>query len=83
MDEIRIRIQCVTDENHAKILRFHPGLGLMLASNLAEVLEGTSEFYIHPPGDGSPIGRCAICGGRLTTEISEVRVRTEIRDAEP
>jgi hypothetical protein len=72
MSEIRIRIQCVLDVNHAKILRLDAAKGAAYARDLAELVCGTSKMYIFPPGDKSPIFRCSICGGLLTASYEEL-----------
>lgn len=67
--EQRIYVRCQADEGHVKILRFRPEESLALLVALAALLDGTSPAYIFPPAEGSPIGRCAICGARLECEI--------------
>lgn len=69
--EIRIKVQCENDPNHAKILRLHGEAGLDYAHRLGRLLDGTSALYIYPPGPDSPIGRCAICRGTLSYEVEE------------
>lgn len=69
---IRLRIQCPEDSDHAKIIRLKATIGMPIAKMLGELLCGTSEFYIHRPQEGSPIGRCLVCGsGPLFYEIEE------------
>jgi hypothetical protein len=72
MKEIRITVRCKEDENHAKNLRMDASRGLAWVETLAEILDGTSTMYIYPPGPGSPIGKCAICGGKLDAEIQVI-----------
>lgn len=72
MNEIRIRIQCTHFTDHAKILRLHAAKGAAYARDIAELACGTSEMYIYPPGDRSPIFRCAKCGATLTYTIEEL-----------
>lgn len=75
---IRIRIQCPEDADHAKIIQLKATLGHPIAQMLAELLCGTSEYYIFKPGDGSPIGRCIVCGGGpLTYQIEEFEGKEE------
>ena len=64
-DELRFRVQCTADEGHSKILRFRPTESLVMLEALSALLDGTSSAYKFPPGKGSPIGRCAICGAKL------------------
>ena len=73
MNEIRLTIRCTKEPNHAKILQFRAGMGLtrIEAEALGDVFCGTSELYIHKPGPGSPIGRCACCGATLEYEIED------------
>jgi hypothetical protein len=71
-DVIRISIRCPEDSTHAKIVRLDSSLGMPIAIILAELLCGTSQYYIFVPGEGSPIGRCLVCGsGPLTYKIEE------------
>jgi hypothetical protein len=72
MNEIRIVIRCQKDDDHAKVLRFDPHLGFEWVWTLAGLLDGTSPFYIYPPGEGSPIGKCAICGAPYTCTVLEI-----------
>jgi hypothetical protein len=78
--EFRITIRCETFPGvHAKILHLPYSLGRGHAESLGELLDGTSPHYIHPPGPGSPIGKCAICQGKLTATVEEI----EATDAKP
>lgn len=79
MTEIRIIVRCKENSDHAKILRIGNELVREYAENLAGLLDGSSRFYIHPPGDLSPIGKCGICHGQLTATVEEV----ETKDAKP
>ena len=71
MKIIQIILRCKKDRDHAKIFRLDANVGMGLAETLAALLDGSSHLYIYPPGDQSPIGLCAVCGGGLTSEISE------------
>lgn len=71
--EIRIRAQCTKDEDHAKILRFKASVGREYVETLAGLLDGSSPFYIFPPGDLSPIGKCGICGAPIKCSVFELR----------
>jgi hypothetical protein len=85
ISDVRLRIQCANVSDHAKILPIQnfvelaPGLlkpanhelKLYFARRIGEILCGNSEIYIYKPGDGSPIGRCVLCGGALSFEIQE------------
>ena len=78
MKEFRITVRCATfPDAHAKILRIDHRLGREHVETLAGLLDGNSPHYIHPPGPGSPIGKCAICQGKLTATVEE----TEATDA--
>ena len=70
MSEIRLKIQCIEDIDHAKILKIE-GQTRDQVEVLGGLLCGTSPFYIHLPGPGSPIGKCALCGGKLEYEIQD------------
>lgn len=55
------------DNTHADmVLKRH------FAQKLGEIICGTSPMYIYRPGDRSPIGRCAICGAKLSFEIQDL-----------
>jgi hypothetical protein len=64
-------VRCAKDENHAKVLRIDPALGLGYAETLAGLLDGSSPLYIYPPGEGSPIGKCAVCGAKLNCTVAQ------------
>jgi hypothetical protein len=71
MIEFRITLRCATQpEKHAKIIRME-GLARDWVEAFAHILDGTSPMYIHKPGPDSPIGKCATCGGQLTSSIEE------------
>jgi hypothetical protein len=90
MKEIRLKVQCVDNEDHAKILELRhlpyphdPDLALRnpddwfpfvryAGAQLAALIDGSSPMYIHPPGEGSPIGRCALCQGKLKCTVEEI-----------
>jgi hypothetical protein len=71
--EIRLLIGCVRNKAHTKLLSIDPSLGMEWAETLAELLVGTSRFYVHKVGPLSPIGKCGVCGGQLKFEIEERR----------
>ena len=76
MPEIRIIPRCSVDPNHAKILRLKVDkkgdrVNLAFAKILAHLIDGTSPMYIYPPQDGSPMGFCCKCGGKLTCSVEE------------
>lgn len=73
MKEIRIMVRCVSSPTqHAKVVRVRARLGKRRAEELAELLDGSSLAYVHPPGPQSPIGRCCVCGGQVECEVSEI-----------
>ena len=72
MNEIRIRIQCAEDQDHAKILKLRADIGAAYARDIGELVCGTSAMYIFPPGDKSPIFRCVICGGKLSYTLEQL-----------
>jgi hypothetical protein len=72
MNEIRIRIQCAEDQDHAKILKLRADIGAAYARDIGELVCGTSQMYIFPPGDRSPIFRCVICGGKLSYTLEQL-----------
>ncbi len=82
MEQIRIVVGCTKNENHAKVLMLDGGCGMGRAQVLADLLDGSSHFYIYPPGEGSPIGRCALCGGKLATQVTTVFQEEVKKEAE-
>jgi hypothetical protein len=71
--EIRITVRCVhSPMAHAKVVRVKARLGRGKAQDLADLLDGSSLAYVHPPGPQSPIGRCCVCGGECSAEVSEI-----------
>ena len=78
MKEIRITVRCTAEPlKHAKIVRVKARLGRRRAQELAELLDGTSLAYVHPPGAQSPLGRCCICQAEVECEVSTVVDGTE------
>lgn len=76
--EIRIILRCQNQpDKHAKILIIDECLGIEYAETLAELMDGTSRFYIYKPGPDSPIGKCATCGGQVKSEVIEVEKDAE------
>lgn len=79
MKEMRIVIRCVAKPTqHAKIVRVKAKLGRRKAQELADLLDGTSLAYVHPPGASSPIGRCCVCQSEVECEVSEIVDGTEV-----
>jgi hypothetical protein len=75
MKQIRIIVRCANDPGkHAKVIRVAEQFGMEWAEVFAELLDGTSPMYIYAPGELSPIGKCATCGGKLSSEVKEVDV---------
>ena len=73
MKEIRITVRCLSSPTqHAKYVRVKARLGKQRAQELADLLDGSSLAYVHPPGPNSPIGRCCQCGGEVECEVSEI-----------
>lgn len=44
---------------------------IYFARRIGEILCGNSGLYRFPPGAGSPIGRCAVCGGALEFDVQD------------
>lgn len=73
MKEIRITMRCLAEPaKHAKVIRVKARLGRRRAMDLADLLDGSSLAYVHPPGPQSPIGRCCICQSEVECEVSTV-----------
>lgn len=71
MNIIRLTVTCAQDSDHSKLLKISAELGMEWAQTFAELLCGTSPFYVHKPGPNSSIGKCATCGGRLNYTLEE------------
>lgn len=68
---IDLYIRCAKEPQlHAKVIRMH-GLNRESIEEFANLLCGTSRFFVHKPGALSPIGKCATCGAKLNYEISD------------
>jgi hypothetical protein len=77
--EIRITIKCLAQPRlHAKIIRVKAKLGRMRALELADLLDGSSLAYVHPPGANSSIGRCCQCQSEVECSVSAVVDGVEI-----
>lgn len=73
MREIRITMRCMAKpREHAKVIRVKAKLGRRKAQELADLLDGTSLAYVHPPGPNSPIGRCCQCQSEVECMVGEV-----------
>lgn len=80
MREIRITVRCVDKPMlHAKVVRVRARLGKRRAEELAELLDGSSIAYVHPPGPQSPIGRCCVCGAEVEATVSEIVNGEEVK----
>lgn len=82
MEAFEIVIRCTRNSDHAKKIRVDASKeawGQDAAEGLAALLDGTSPLYIHKPGPNSPIGKCATCGGPLTSTVE----RVQVKDAKP
>lgn len=73
MKELRITVRCqLQPKLHAKVIRVKARLGKRRAQELADLLDGSSLAYVHPPGANSPIGRCCQCQAEVNAEVSEI-----------
>lgn len=71
---LRIVVRCSKEPfKHGKMLQFKPEATRELAETVAKILDGSSEMYIYPPGELSPIGRCGVCGAAVEAEVEEVQ----------
>lgn len=78
MTVFQIILRCRRDSDHAKVIRIDQALGMAYVDTLAQLLDGSSHLYIHPPGDRAPIGRCSACGAQLKSEISQVMLKQDV-----
>lgn len=67
-----IKASCEKCKNEAKFYveapHVHDEDTAIYLQRLAGFVDGTSKFYVVPPGDKSTIGKCLICGGQLKAE---------------
>lgn len=71
-NEVRITVRCREDQRHAKVLRFDgQQFSLPMVRAMAEVFAGEGRAFILKPGPLSPIGKCAVCGGKLDATVEE------------
>lgn len=54
---------------HQQNLRIDKSLGKDYAINLAQLMDGSSPLYVHPPDEKSMIGKCGICGKKVTATV--------------
>lgn len=67
-DEYTITATC--QQGHSSILKVGKSMGKEWAESYAGLLDGTSPLLQHTPADsGSIIGKCAICGSRITCMV--------------
>jgi hypothetical protein len=67
----RLTVRCTREPNlHAKILRIS-NHGREWISELAKILNGTSEFFMRKIGELSPVGKCCTCGAPVECEVVE------------
>ena len=72
MKVYEITVRCANDIHHAKKLRLKNEVRDWV-DQFAALIDGSSAFYILKPGELSPIGKCATCGGQLRCEVEEVQ----------
>ena len=65
-------IEATCDNGHSQVMQVAGNLGREYAERLAGLLDGTSDLYRYPPGEESVIGKCGICGAKITCEVSEL-----------
>lgn len=58
-------------QGHVQALQLDADLGMEYAVMLAGLMDGSSRFYIYPPGPSSMIGKCGICKSQITITVAE------------
>jgi hypothetical protein len=58
-------------QGHTQALQLDADLGMDYAVMLGGLMDGTSRFYIYPPGPSSTIGKCSICQSPITVTVAE------------
>lgn len=75
MKEIRLTVRCLKTPDHTKLLKFNAeteGFAIFwegFAELAGKMLSANSDFFVHPPGDNSPIGVCCRCQGELSYDV--------------
>ncbi len=62
-------VEACCESGHRQIMKVDASLGREYAESLAGLLDGTSPLYLYPPGEDSCIGKCGICGKKITCTI--------------
>jgi len=63
-----IRITCAS--GHTQTIEVE-GCSKEWAEDFASLLDGTSKFFIHPPGPDSLLSKCGRCGATVRCQVTE------------
>lgn len=63
-------IEVVCDNQHKQQIKY-VGVSREFAEMQCGLLDGTSPMYLFPPGPESSIGKCGICGAKITAKVVE------------
>jgi hypothetical protein len=68
MSNLDIVFRC--ESGHEQRITYH-GMPREMVEFQAGLLDGTSPYYVHPPGPESQIGKCGICGSQVKATVVE------------
>jgi hypothetical protein len=65
----------ICDRAHEQRIRIE-GRSRDWIAGLAALLDGTSPYYIHPPGPNTVLGKCGLCGAQIRCRVEEDKGET-------
>ena len=65
----QVTAACAT--GHSQTFRVY-GMSREWVDGWAGLMDGTSPLYVSPPDEQSPIGKCGICGAKITCKVEEM-----------
>lgn len=71
MAYFEVTVKC--EGGHVMDLKYGASLGHEFVVRQAGLLDGTSTMYAFPPGPDSPIGKCGVCGAKITCTVSDLK----------
>jgi hypothetical protein len=71
MTSVNYRITALCGGGHVQSILVSGELGRVFADEQAGILDGTSRFYVIPPGPDSFIEKCASCGRPFRCSVTE------------
>ncbi len=64
-------VTALCGEGHSQTLQVDASMGLEFVKQWAGLMDGTSPFYLNPPGAESMIGKCGICGSQIKCSVED------------